>query len=80
VGGLVLGGGADAAQVEAFTDRAADAVSSMTETCALDLAERDAMDPGDVGTVLGVTRQRINQIERRLVPIVRRRVIARGVR
>lgn len=80
VGDLVLPADATPEEVEAFTERAADAVLAMKASCALDVAGRGGATPGEVGAVLGLTRQRVNQIEASIVPRIRRRAIARGLR
>jgi len=37
----------------------------MPETCALDVADRGGATLGEVGSVLGVTRERVRQLEER---------------
>jgi DNA-directed RNA polymerase sigma subunit (sigma70/sigma32) len=39
-------------------------VWEMTETCALDVADRGGITLEDVGTLLNLTRERIRQVER----------------
>lgn len=63
--GEVLPHDADAAETDAFAERAAEAVAAMTESCALDVADRDAATLDGVGSALGVTRERVRQIEGR---------------
>lgn len=50
-----------------------DDVTEETPTCSLTLAERGGMTLEDVGQVMGVTRERIRQVEARALAKVRRR-------
>lgn len=54
-------------EVEAITEDVAEAVVSMEETCALDVIDRepDGATLDGVGRSLGLTRERIRQIETR---------------
>ena len=52
-----------------------DDILAMPETCSLDVAERGGMTLDEVGQLLGVTRERVRQIE--LVALTRLRAAAR---
>jgi len=47
-----------------FPDRQ---VWEMKETCSLDLAERDGMTLEEVGDAMNLTRERVRQVEERLL-------------
>ena len=47
-------------------------LAAMKETCALDVAERGEMTLEDIGALLNVTRERIRQMEERLLGKMRR--------
>lgn len=49
--------------VEAFAESASDALCDMQDTCSLDIADRGDATLHDVGELLGVTRERVRQIE-----------------
>lgn len=49
-----------------------DNLSTMKETCALDVAERGEMTLEDIGGLLNVTRERIRQMEEKLLAKMRR--------
>ncbi len=70
--GLALSATAD--EIEAWTERASDAVISMTETCALDVADRepDGNTLDALGQRFGVSRERIRQIENKAMNVARR--------
>jgi hypothetical protein len=51
-----------------------DDIVDMPETCSLDVAERGAMTFEDVGTTLGVSRERVRQIEVEALKSMKRRV------
>lgn len=40
-------------------------LEDLPETCALDVAERGGLNQPDTGALLGVTRQRVDQLEKR---------------
>ncbi len=65
--GSTLNRAADAAEVDRVTDAMAESLASMHETCALDVADRERGDATleTVGQALGVTRERVRQIEMR---------------
>jgi len=44
-------------------DRLVSAVMSRSQTCALDIAEQGGLTLAEVGSVLGVSRERVRQIE-----------------
>jgi len=61
-------------EVDAVTDQIAEAVTTMRESCALDVIDRNQGDEAtleEVGQAIGVTRERIRQIEARFVRQVR---------
>lgn len=45
----------------------------LAESCALDVAERGGITLEEVGSLLGVTRERVRQIEERAAALVRRK-------
>lgn len=47
----------------------------MTESCSLDVADRTESTLEQTGQILGLTRERIRQLESRAVPKVRRRIL-----
>lgn len=49
--------------VEAWTERAAETLLEMPDTCALDVAERGRQKLVEIGRVLRLTRERVRQIE-----------------
>lgn len=48
-------------------------LAELRESCALDVAERGGITLEEVGSLLGVTRERVRQIEERAAETVRRR-------
>lgn len=48
---------------EEFAEEASDALCSMQDTCSLDVADRGDATLHEVGELLGVTRERVRQIE-----------------
>lgn len=64
------------AEVERATDELADQVAAMPTTCALDVIARnpDGATLEQIGEILGVTRERVRQIERKAMRRMPRRV------
>lgn len=54
---------AGALVAEEFAEEASDALCSMQDTCSLDVADRGDATLHEVGELLGVTRERVRQIE-----------------
>jgi hypothetical protein len=76
LGDHVLAPDADEREIEAFADALAGWLCTLPDSCSLDAARADGMTLGDVGKRMGVTRERIRQIEsgalRRLPQPIRR--------
>jgi hypothetical protein len=50
---------------ESDADSIVEALASMPETCALDVAERGGLSQDDVAGLMGVIQQRVDQVEKR---------------
>lgn len=62
------------AQIDTFTDRAARAMETMDQSCALDVAEAGELKLHEIGSIMDVVRERVRQIEQRAICKVRARL------
>lgn len=67
----------DTALPEGWEDAVVERLEGMGASCALDVAEGGAMNTEEVAAVLGVTRQRVHQVEREAVRVLARRASLR---
>ena len=78
INGEILAVDATPAEVERFTEAIAELAVGMKHTCSLDVAERGEQTLDAVGKLLGVTRERIRQLEGKIIRSHIRRPIERA--
>lgn len=66
---------ASRSDAEWWTDGVADTVAALADTCCLDVADRGGITLQAVADTLGVTRERVRQIETNVMDRLRRREV-----
>jgi hypothetical protein len=69
----------DGARVELWTDEAVELLFRMSHTCSIDAAEEGARGPRRIAALLGVSKQEIDRITDRALPIYKARLVEAGI-